>query len=313
MPSSPAPAPSITERVGKVHAFGTSCGTVTPPVPRSAKIELTSACDMHCYFCASHKHPRPTGQMSQALYTQIVDELRMLGVEQLGLFYIGESMLCEWLPEAIRYAKSVCGFPYVFLTTNGLSATPARLQACMTAGLDSIKFAFNWSNASEFARVTGLPATEYDRVLENLKAARNVRDDVRHETGHRCALYASTLRYDEGQPERMRTTLDVIESCVDQHYWLPLLGHCGLPGPHSVGRPVPVKDVPCWALFSEAHITWEGKLAACSLDASSRFHMGDLEKTSFIAAWHSPAFRDLRARHLDHNVRGTACQSCVAY
>ena len=313
MTAAPARAPSITERVDKVRALDASSRTVTPPVPRSAKIELTSGCDMHCYFCASHKHPRPVGDMSQALYTRIVDELRMVGVEQLGLFYIGESMLCEWLPEAIRYAKHVCRFPYVFLTTNGLSATPERLRACMAAGLDSIKFAFNWSNAGEFERVTGLPGTEYECVLENLKAARSVRDDVRHETGHRCALYASTLRYDEDQVERMQATLDVIESCVDQHYWLPLLGHCGLPGPRSVGRPVPVKDLPCWALFSEAHITWQGKLSACSLDASSRFHMGDLENTSFLDAWHSTAFRDLRARHLEHNVKGTACQSCIAY
>jgi radical SAM protein with 4Fe4S-binding SPASM domain len=313
MTAAPARAPSITERVDKVRALDPSSRSVTPPVPRSAKIELTSSCDMHCYFCASHKHPRPSGEMSQALYTRIVDELRMVGVEQLGLFYIGESMLCDWLPEAIRYAKHVCRFPYVFLTTNGLSATPERLRACMAAKLDSIKFAFNWSGASEFERVTGLPGTEYDLVLANLKAARSVRDDVQHETGHRCALYASTVRYDEGQPERMRATLQQIESCVDQHYWLPLLGHCGLPSPKAQGRPVPVKDLPCWALFSEAHITSDGKLSACSLDASSRFHMGDLEKTSFVAAWHSPAFRELRARHLEHNVKGTACQSCVAY
>ena len=306
-------APSISERLDKVRTLDGWARSVTPPVPRSAKIELTSRCDLHCFFCASHKHPRVFTEMSPALFTQIVDELRMVGVEQLGLFYIGESMLCEWLPEAIRYAKHVCGFPYVFLTTNGLSATPERLRACMAAKLDSIKFAFNWSDAGEFQRVTGVPGTEFDRALENLKAARSVRDDVQHESGHRCAIYASSLRYDDEQPDRMRETLKIIQSCVDQHYWLPLLGHCGLPAPQSVGRPVPVKDLPCWALFSEAHITWDGKLSACSLDASSRFHMGDLEKTSFPEAWHSPAFQALRARHLDRNVKGTACQSCVAY
>ena len=55
----------------------------------------------------------------------------MLGIAQVGLFYIGESMGCEWLPEAIRYAKNVCRFPYVFLTTNGVSATPERVSVTL--------------------------------------------------------------------------------------------------------------------------------------------------------------------------------------
>ena len=307
------PAPPLTERLAEIRTLDASCRTVTPPVPRSAKIELSSRCDLQCFFCASHKRPRAGADMSQALYTRLADELRTAGVEQLGLFYIGESMLCDWLPEAIRYAKEVCRFPYVFLTTNGLTATPDRLRACMAAGLDSVKFAFNWSDEHQFERVTGLPAIEYERVLENLGSARWTRDDVEHETGHRCAIYASSLLYDDEQPRRMQHVLREIEARVDHHYWLPLLGHCGLPGPQAIGRPVPVKNLPCWGLFTEAHITSDGQLSACTLDASARFHMGDLQETSFVQAWHSPAFQTLRTRHLEGNVKGTACQSCIAY
>jgi radical SAM protein with 4Fe4S-binding SPASM domain len=176
-----------------------------------------------------------------------------------------------------------------------------------------VKFAFNWSDEHQFECVTGVPAGEYDIVLENLKWARSTRDDVEHETGHRCAVYASSLRYDDAQPERMREALETVEACVDHHYWLPLLGHCGLPGPKLTGRPVPVKNLPCWALFTEAHITCDGKLSACPLDASPRFHMADLEQMSFVEAWQSPAFRTLRQHHLDANVKGTPCQSCIAY
>ena len=111
----------------------------------------------------------------------------------------------------------------------------------------------------------------------------------------------------------MQHVLRELEACVDHHYWLPLFGHCGLPGPHAVGRPVPVKNLPCWGLFTEANVTSDGRLSACTLDASARFHMGDLETTSFLEAWHSPAFQALRTHHLDGNVKGTPCQSCIAY
>ncbi len=41
--------------------------------------------------------------------------------------------------------------------------------------------------------------------------------------------------------------------------------------------------------------------------------MGDLNELSFMKAWHSDKFRALRAANLKKDVRGTACEGCVAY
>lgn len=305
--------PGITRRVEGVRTLHARHRTVAPPIPRSAKIELTARCDFGCYFCASHTRPRNKADMTWDLYLRLARELRDSGVEQLGLFYIGESFLCDWLPDAIRYAKEVCGYPYVFLTTNGLRATPDRVRECMLSGLDSLKFAFNWANPAEFQGVTGIPASKYASVVRNLQAARSIRDDLRHETGSRCAVYASSLCYDDEQRSRMQPMLDEIETYVDEHYWLPLLGHSGPAHRRDAGRPVPVKALPCGPLFTEAHVTWDGKLSACSLDASPRFHMGNLNTVSFTDAWHSATFQALRKAHLAGNVKGTACSQCIAY
>jgi len=43
--------------------------------------------------------------MDRAFYSRIIRELRDAGVEELGVFYIGESFTCKWLPEAIAEAK----------------------------------------------------------------------------------------------------------------------------------------------------------------------------------------------------------------
>lgn len=113
----------ITARVDRIKQLTGEHRSATPPVPKSVKIELTARCDFECYFCASHTRPRVKSDMPWEFYTRIVKEMRKLGVEQLGVFYLGESFLCDWLPEAIRYAKQNCGYPYVFLTTNGRLAT----------------------------------------------------------------------------------------------------------------------------------------------------------------------------------------------
>jgi MoaA/NifB/PqqE/SkfB family radical SAM enzyme len=71
--------------------------------------------------------------------------------------------------------------------------------------------------------------------------------------------------------------------------------------------------VPCWALFTEGHVTWDGRLSECCFDHDGRFDMGDLKRTAFMDAWHSPDFRRLRAAHLREEVAGTVCEQCVSY
>jgi hypothetical protein len=313
---------SITTRIDRLAALASETRSPTPPVPKSVKIELTGRCDFQCFFCASHTRPREKSDMPWEVYTRRVRELRELGVEQLGMFYLGESFLCDWLSEAIRYAKRECGYPYVFLTTNGRLATAARVRECMLAGLDSLKFAVNCCGPAQLHAVARVEPGEFHVIVRNIRDARRVRDEIKHETGHRCGLYASSLLYDESQRSRMNPVLLDILPYVDEHYWLPLFGYPGTAATATASRLAPaaadraeikLKPLPCWPLFKEGHITWDGRLSACCLDHAARFHMGNLGETPFLEAWHSPAFQQLREAHLRQDVRGTACENCIAY
>jgi len=313
---------SITTRIDHLAALASETRSPTPPVPKSVKIELTGRCDFQCFFCASHTRPREKSDMPWEVYTRRVRELRELGVEQLGMFYLGESFLSDWLSEAIRYAKRDCGYPYVFLTTNGRLATAARVRECMLAGLDSLKFAVNCCGPAQLHAVARVEPGEFHVIVRNIRDARRVRDEIERETGHRCGLYASSLLYDESQRSRMNPVLLDILPYVDEHYWLPLFGYPGTAATATASRLAPaaadraeikLKPLPCWPLFKEGHITWDGRLSACCLDHAARFHMGNLGETPFLEAWHSPAFQQLREAHLRQDVRGTACENCIAY
>ena len=308
----------ITERIDRITLLTPEYRSATPPVPLSVKIELTARCDFQCFFCASAMRLRDKADIDPAFFRRILKEMRELGVEEIGLFYLGESFLCPWLPEAIRYAKQDCGYPYVFLTTNGRMATPGRVQECMAAGLDSLKFSFNFSDAEQFTEVTGVKAAEFCKVEANLKAARHIRDAG----GYRCGLYASSIRYDDEQLGRMQAAVERILPHVDEHYWLPLYGQAGLTaGAHGTvptagnqGRVGALrKPLPCWSLFTEGHITYDGRLSACCFDHDGRFNMGDLKAVPFMQAWHSEPFQKLRRANLAEDVRGTVCEKCIAY
>lgn len=313
---------TITARIDRITDISGYIAAKLPS-PRSVKIELTGRCNFKCSFCARSMVLRDQLDMDRALFERLVLELRAAGVEELGLFYLGESFLVPWLHQAISFAKTVAGFPYVFLTTNGSLATPRRLDRIFRAGLDSLKFSFNYADAAQFEVISGMPGRVFNVMVENVRQAKTIRDEVERETGHRCGLYASYIEYDGEQGERMRAIVNEIAPLLDEVYALPLYSQAEHVGEFerasgwevtagNRGRSGALRAaLPCWACFTEGHITWDGKLSACCFDHDGRFNMGDLTQEPFMAAWNSESFQTLRAAHLNKNVIGTVCETCV--
>ena len=75
----------------------------------------------------------------------------------------------------------------------------------------------------------------------------------------------------------------------------------------------PVPPIPCWTLFTEAHIMSDGRMTACCADATGEWVMGDLTKETFMDAWYSKEFKLLRGELLIGYVIGTKCENCVIY
>ncbi len=310
----------ITERVDAITHIGETRRTACPPAPKSVKIELTARCNYRCSFCATGQKLRVKSDMSRDFYLRILEELKAIGVEEIGVFYLGESFLLPWLPQAIRDAKEA-GFDYVFLTTNGSLATPERVQACLEAGLDSLKFSLNYADAEQFVSVARVKGRYFDAMIENVKAARRIRD----ENGFDCGLYASYISYDGDQGARMESLMAELSPYLDEFYALPLYSQADLVAADGTSRGWRVRGgnpgradairppVPCWSLFTEGRISYDGHLSACCFDHDGRFRMGDLNAVSFMQAWHSEPFQALRAAHLTGDVRDTVCNGCVSY
>lgn len=312
---------TITARIDAVTKIPAKYLAAKLPAPRAVKIELTSQCNYRCGFCAHRLRMKDRGEMDRAFYERVVGEMVDAGVEELGLFYIGESFMCEWLPEAIEFAKKR-GIQYAFLTTNGSLSTPDKVKRCMEAGLDSLKFSMNNSDESQFKDIAGVKPKLFRDSIANLQAAHA----VRAEGGYKCGLYASSIQYNGEQQEKMLKLVDKeIRPYVDEHYWLPLysmgsmttqreeeLGYRPIAG--NQGRLGALREpLPCWSAFTEGHITHEGKLSACCFDAGDNWVMADLREMPFMEGWNSAAFVKLREAHLRKDVTGTICESCVAY
>lgn len=315
---------TVTDKIDAVTRIPAEFLSATPPAPRSVKIELTGQCNYRCGFCALRtRADQPHGTMDPGLFRRITTEMRDAGVEEIGVFYLGESFMHpEFLAESIHWLKQDLAFPYVFLTTNGSLAHPKPVEACMRAGLDSLKFSINAATKEQFREVMGVKPSLYDHALANLRAARMIRDKGKYP----CGIFASSIHYDGEQQEKMKELLaEYVLPYVDEHYWLPLysmgslaqqreaeLGYRPIAG--NQGRLAALREpLPCWSAFTEGHVTASGKLSACCFDADERWAMADLNEVDFMTGWNSATFTALRAAHLKRDVTGTPCEECVAY
>ncbi|MBF0588502.1 MAG: radical SAM protein [Magnetococcales bacterium] len=310
----------ISDKVDAITGMRKRHFTATPPCPKACKIELTARCNLKCSFCATSKNLRAKRDMDWDFYCRLLRDYREAGGKEVGMFFLGESMVLPWLPKAIKEAKKV-GFEYVFLTTNGVNATPKKVRECMEAGLNSLKYSLNYADPEQFHEIARVKKSLFKTLLENIKESRKVRDKYDFD----CGLFASYISYDGEQGKRMKKLVKELDPYLDEIYSLPLYSQADLTGQDNQeqgwkvsggnpGRLDNMRDpVPCWSLFTEARISWDGRMSMCCFDHDERFNAGNLNEMSFMDAWHSKKFQALRAEHLKKNVRGTACEQCISY
>lgn len=317
---------TITERIDHITHIPQEYLKAKPPAPKSVKIELTGRCNYKCGFCALRmrdKQPLRKDDMKLPFFKRITLEMYEAGVEEIGLFYLGESLMNpELVQDACIYLKHELQMPYVFLTTNGSLATDEVLIGLMEAGLDSLKFSINATDFVQFKEIMGVKPKLYKKALAAVKRAW----EIREEGNYRTKIYASSIQYDGKQQDRMQDLLDeYIVPYTDENYFLPLysMGAVATQREEELGyRPTAgnqgrigglVSPLPCWSAFTEGHVRHDGMMSLCCFDADGRFQVGNLHEHSFMDLWHSDMFAKVREGHLKRDVKGTVCEDCIAY
>ena len=286
-----------------------------PPIPKSVKIGITSRCDLKCFFCSVTYKKQEGRDINSEFLFKILRDVKDAGVQEVGLFWLGEPLLVKQLPEYVAYAKKI-GIPYVFITTNGRLATSKEILPLIESGLDSIKFSINANSRDQYKKVCGVDV--FDQVIANVMAMKTLR-------GKRIspAIYASTV-YDPNCSQTYEGLKALLEPYVDQHYPLRLYGNFSYEKVMNIDENLSIKKqtiaartlesmMPCWSLFTLPHISFDGYLSACYCDHDERFYMGDLKKVSFKEVWHSAKLVELRRKHLNKVTKGHVCENCIAY
>jgi MoaA/NifB/PqqE/SkfB family radical SAM enzyme len=302
----------IKQRISETSNIPAEYKIEVPPMPQAVKIEVTSKCDLRCFFCSVTYKQKDAGNINSDFLYRLLGELKEAGIQEVGLFWLGEPLLVKELPEYVAYAKKI-GIPYVFLTTNGRLATVDRIAQLIASGIDSIKVSINASNREDYIKICGVDA--FDQVIYNVQHLRELRQG-----SSKPSIYASTV-FDPDSPSTYETLRPMIEPYVDEYYPLRLYGKAsykqkidaGGENAKNISKRTLESMLPCWSLFTLPHISYDGYLSACYCDHDHRLYMADLKTMSFKDAWHSAPLIELRRKHLLRTVQDSPCKGCIAY
>jgi len=287
---------------------------VVPPMPREVLFDLNTHCNHRCFFCSNHRIAERIF-MDKDLMLRLMRECREFGVTDIGLYATGEPFLRRDLAEIVRFAKDF-GFSYIFITTNGALATPARAKEVIDAGIHSIKFSINAGNRESYRMVHG--KDDFDKVIRHLRWCHQYRTANKVDV----KLYVSMVptHVTGGQWEQL---LALVGDCVDGSS----LRHCSNQGGNmlennqteTIDSKNLLGSLPaglaqggrCPDPFYRVVITPEGYLTNCVVDYQNALCVADLRTTTLKDAWGNEHARRLRTAHLEGKLEGLICDCCL--
>lgn len=297
----------LQERVRLKKADRDELYCLEPPFPKTNFLmELSSACNHACIFCAHQKMKRKVSKMNKEKGFDILRQAYDLGTREVGFYATGEPFLVPELPEYIAKAKEI-GYTYVYLTSNGSLATPERIRSVIDAGLDSIKFSVNAPQRKLYKFIHG--HDDFDKVMEHLKYL----NDYRRETGKSYKIYVTGIltRFTENLREKY---FDVFNGLADQVVFKYVYNQGGyMPEIDELLRCDCDDEVRrrCNLPFDAISVTQEGYLSVENADYENMLIVADLNKVSLKEGWYGEKMKDIRRRFIEDDLEGTLCDGCV--
>lgn len=271
-------------------------------LPARLHVEVTSACNQRCRFCAHPGMARVKRHMPFELFERIAIEAGAHGT-RLWLHFLGEPLLHPRIFEMVALAKRA-GAAEVGFSTNAVLLTPDRHDDLFESGLDRLELSVDAADAEAYARMRG--ADDWAVVRANI---RGLLEEKRRRGAERPIVTLGFL--DAGHAPRERASF--------LGEWLPLLGErdflMAIPAISFGGQvtaPMPERPrEPCHWLFQAALVLSNGDVVTCATDYEGERVLGNVGRQSLAEVWRSEAYRALRARHESGAYDGLGlCGSC---
>lgn len=279
------------------------------PFPKNMLLEITNICNDRCIFCANAKMSRKKKMMDFAFGKKILKEAYDSGTREVGFYATGEPLVNMELEKYVEYAKQL-GYQYVYITTNGALLDKKRAESLIEAGIDSVKFSVNASNAKDYLLVHG--QDDFEKVLSHIITFDKTRKCVSRPINlfMSCVITNYTTNINDEYLMTFGKIADDIAflNCNNEGgYMHEINEHLAVGGD---GGYHPANNI-CPMFFKNLYVTVEGYLTMCCTDFQNYLVVADLNQESVTDAWNNAYAQRLRKAHIEHKLDNTLCFNCI--
>lgn len=307
----------------------------TPPLPRSADIEVTTKCNLQCVMCQRTYWTRPSVDMPYELYRRCIRQIPTL--KSVKLHGIGEPLLNPCLFDMIRHSKEAGLFVWTY--TNGtLLRMNDNADKVLISGLDLLRISVDGADARSYeaTRIGGTWSefVESVRYLVERRAVLGAKTAIelwvvgmKSNIGQAAEFVrlGARLGVDAVRIQMVANTYDYKPEVGQMLHEIPIepgdraslfLGQAqaaarrlGITFEAASGKQHSATNRCPWP-FTRTFVSAGGSVVPCGTIADpGTVNMGGLLQRPFREIWQGEAYQTFRDRHLIHNIP-TYCRRC---
>jgi len=272
--------------------------TVTPPFFSKIQIQTTSLCNAACTTCPYPDTSRELsmGEMSEEVFSSLVEQIRGRGVERVSLFLMNEPTVDKRLEAFTRQVRRRVPGAVVTIITNGALLSAARARSLAEAGMGEITVSVNGFTAEAYgSTMVGL---RFDRILRNL-----------------AGIGAAWRAGDLGEMDLRITALEIGDAREQAREFAdrvgipvhlkPVSNRAGSIDVGAVGGQrcptTPGARSICQRPFVKAYVLFNGDMVLCNCDWRRTTILGNVRDRTLEEMWRGARLMEVRR----HHVRGS--------
>jgi radical SAM protein with 4Fe4S-binding SPASM domain len=270
------------------------------PFPLHLDIEVTSACNLKCPFCATTYSRFKDGFMKWETVKKILDEAGEEGLYACKFNFRGEPLLHKDIGRFISYAKKK-GIIDVFFNTNAVLLTEDKAKMLIDSGLDRLTVSFEGFERTIYEK--NRTGAKFEEVVANVLRLMDIRErlgskkpkirvqavlipELKDHLGEYVSFWKDKV--DQVSYNEMEPSVDTVNNNIKKikSSWI-----CPFP-------------------YQRMTVMWDGTLTACKNDYYGKLSMGNIDSVSIKKCWADSldTLRKLHKKGQSHDIE--ACGEC---
>ncbi len=267
--------------------------------PLFIDIELTSACNLKCPFCATtfREGMINRGFISFDTVKKIIDEGADNNLYGVKFNIRGEPLLHPQIDEFVGYAKQK-GLINVYFNTNAALLTEELSKRLIDAGLDMLSVSFEGYTKDVYEKYR--VGAKYETVLSNIENMQALKKKLAVE---HPKLRIQTVMFEE------------LEGSLDEYkkFWSERVDEVGFLDYKEMKEKRTGIRYPwvCPQIWQRMAVLWDGTILPCNHDDDALLALGNVQQTSIKESWHSEKLNTIRDAHkgaMGYEI--AACDGC---